>query len=320
MTAAGSGGDPGAAAPEKAWLPYRRARAAAPRARVVAFHWAGGSASSYNAYPLHLPDDVELLAVQLPGREKRKAEAAPASARAAAAAAAAALGGVLGDVPYVVFGHSMGTLVAFEFAREVRRRGLPAPKLCVFSNFPAPQTPPAERPWRVSAGLSEAEFKDECRAWGVKPVVMTASFWPQFHLPFRADFKIFDQYEYAAEAPLGVPIKVFLSDRDPKVTRGLVEGWRAQTLAAEHFEVVPFAGDHFYLGERPTIPLVAKKLAALVRATLAGDFDCPDLGALTLDATGGAKEAPAAAGAAAAAAVAAEADADDYDPFGFGDD
>ena len=148
---------------------------------------------------------------------------------AAVPAAAAALGGVLGDVPYVVFGHSMGTLVAFEFAREVRRRGLPAPKLCVFSNFPAPQTPPAERPWRVSAGLSEAEFKDECRAWGVKPVVMTASFWPQFHLPFRADFKIFDQYEYAAEAPLGVPIKVFLSDRDPKVTRGLVEGWRAQT-------------------------------------------------------------------------------------------
>ena len=69
---------------ENKWLPYYKPLAD-PKLRLFAFHWAGGSASSYNGVAWQaLPDGVELLAVQLPGREKRDGETTPKTAQAAA--------------------------------------------------------------------------------------------------------------------------------------------------------------------------------------------------------------------------------------------
>ena len=262
----------------EAWLPGWKGGAGRGGGgpRVLAFHWAGGSASSFNLWARALAEGAgplegaELLAVQLPGREGRKGEPAPVDAQAAARGAAGALAPLLaaGEPPYAIFAHSMGCLVAFEFMREVRRRGLERPVCAVLSNFPAPQTPEGERPWRVSRTLDEEGFKGECRAWGVKPVVMTPSFWPQFYLPFRADFRIFDEYKYSPEPPLDVPITVFLSDGDPRIKRRHVEGWVEQTTAKEGFAVVSHEGDHFYVQERPAIPKICAALGEVVEAAL----------------------------------------------------
>ncbi|WP_043225454.1 thioesterase II family protein, partial [Burkholderia glumae] len=41
------------------------------RVRLVCFHYAGSGASMFAPWAAALPDAVELLAVQLPGRENR---------------------------------------------------------------------------------------------------------------------------------------------------------------------------------------------------------------------------------------------------------
>lgn len=94
---------------ENKWLPYYKPLAD-PKLRLFAFHWAGGSASSYNGVAWQaLPDGVELLAVQLPGREKRDGETTPKTAQAAAKQAVGELKRFFaaGSVPTAIFAHSM---------------------------------------------------------------------------------------------------------------------------------------------------------------------------------------------------------------------
>lgn len=259
---------------EKSWLPYYKPVANA-NLRLVAFHWAGGSASAYNGVPWKaLPDGVEFLAVQLPGREQRNKEPTPKTAQEAAKLAVKGLARffTVGSMPTVIFAHSMGTWVAFEFIRELRKQDLQLPKLFIVSNLAAPQTEEKKRPWRKNVNLSESQFKDECRAWGVNEIVMKDTFWKNYHLPFRQDFTIFDQYEYIPEDPLDVGIVAFLSSKDPKITKDLMSGWSSQTKHIASFEVVDFPGDHFYVQDRKIVPKIVSKLSEYVKKVQDGTF------------------------------------------------
>ena len=106
-----------------AWLtvPIRRAER---RLRLFCFPHAGGGASSFVPLAGLLPSSIELAAVLLPGRETRFREPPFARMEPLVQALADGLRDELG-APFAFMGHSMGALVAFELARELRRRGVP---------------------------------------------------------------------------------------------------------------------------------------------------------------------------------------------------
>ncbi|WP_256732064.1 thioesterase II family protein, partial [Burkholderia pseudomallei] len=60
------------AAAESPWLIVHEARNA--RVRLFCFHYAGATASIFRTWPGGLPDWIEVVAVQLPGREYRLGE------------------------------------------------------------------------------------------------------------------------------------------------------------------------------------------------------------------------------------------------------
>ncbi|MFC5946639.1 thioesterase II family protein, partial [Micromonospora harpali] len=121
------------------WVMGARRRTA-PALRLFCLPYAGGNASAYTQWPDAFPDDVEVCAVELPGRQTRWRDDAFTRVEPLVEALASALAGELG-VPYALFGHSMGSLVAFELARELRRRGLGEPRVLFVSGGPAPQLP-----------------------------------------------------------------------------------------------------------------------------------------------------------------------------------
>ena len=147
-----------------------------------------------------------------------------------------------------------------------------APKLMVVSNLAAPQTEESSRPWRRNAALTENQFKDECRAWGVNEIVMKPNFWKNYHLPFRRDFTIFDEYVYEDGEPLETAVVAFLSRGDPRITKDLMMPWASQTKYARSFEVVDFQGDHFYVQDRKLVTAVVSKLAEYLKKTRDGAF------------------------------------------------
>ena len=118
------------------------------------------------------------------------------------------------------------------------------PQRAFLGAFPPPSIPAEQRPWRRQADLGDDDFKDEARGWDVNDVVFSATMWAQFGGLMRADFRLFDEYEYARAGaePFDFPVTAFSATRDRKVTRAMVEGWQAFTSG--EFGVIDIEGHH----------------------------------------------------------------------------
>jgi medium-chain acyl-[acyl-carrier-protein] hydrolase len=214
------------------------------RLRLFCLPYAGGAASAYRTWDDALAPDVELCPVQLPGRGSRFRE--PSFRRLADLVRALTQGLLpLLDRPFAVFGHSMGAVVAFELARELRRRGAPGPVLLAVSGHQAPRRPEPEPPF---SHLADAEFVAEVRRRydGIPQEVLAEEELLQLLLPaLRADVEALEGYTYSADAPLACPISCFGGEDDRHVSLADLEAWRDETRATA--TVRTFPGGHFFV-------------------------------------------------------------------------
>jgi surfactin synthase thioesterase subunit/glycosyltransferase involved in cell wall biosynthesis len=211
-------------APASAWFPGIDG-VAAPR--LFWFPHAGGGTKSGIAVP-H-------VAVRLPGRESRMAEASFERMGPLVEALAAAIEPHLAQ-PFAFGGHSMGAVVAFELIRELRRRRWPMPRLLIASAARAPQ-------FRRNHVAPPAPSDDELLRELHIPTELARAVLPSL----RADTTLYRHYVYAEEAPLDVPVRAYGGVDDPNIRREHLDGWREQTTAS--FAVRLFPGGHFYLNE-----------------------------------------------------------------------
>ena len=225
------------------WILGARPRPSARR-RLFCLPYAGGAASVYRSWAEMLPADVEVCPVQLPGRGSRFREAPFRKVADLVPALAEGLLPLL-DLPFALFGHSMGAVVAFELARELRRRGADAPVLLALSGHQAPLRPDAEPPF---AHLPDAEFLEEVRRRydGIPPEVLAEEELLQLLLPvLRADIQVLETYAYVKEPPLECPISCFGGEDDPHVSLADLDAWRDETCGP--LQVRTFPGGHFFV-------------------------------------------------------------------------
>ncbi|HET9211075.1 MAG TPA: thioesterase II family protein [Thermoanaerobaculia bacterium] len=249
--------------PQERWLAYRDVN---PRAkmRMFCFPYAGGGASVYRGWGASLPNDLEVCPVQLPGRESRLREPAFTDLETMVPAVADALDPYL-NLPFVLFGHSMGAAIVFELARELRRRGRPEPLHLFVSGRRAPHLPAREEPIHA---LPEAEFLVKLRELnGTPEEVLQHEELMKLLLPIlRADFGVNEKYELTPEEPLQAGISAFGGIGDEDVTREDVEGWKEHTTG--RFRARMFPGDHFFIHANKDLVLeaVARDLAEILAA------------------------------------------------------
>jgi surfactin synthase thioesterase subunit/glycosyltransferase involved in cell wall biosynthesis len=217
-----------------AWFP-NVAGSAAPR--LFCFPHAGGGAGQ----PLAL-SGWTAVPVRLPGRESRLAEAPFERMGPLVAALAGQIDGYL-DQPFAFFGHSMGAVVAFELARELRRRSRPLPRMLIVSGARAPQFRRHHVP--PTAPSREAFVEELRRLEGIPPEVLGDAALMRAILPaLEADAALYRNYIYAEGPPLSIPVRAYGGADDPNVRREHLDGWREQTTAS--FAVRVFPGGHFY--------------------------------------------------------------------------
>lgn len=241
-----------------AWFGIPKPNAQA-RVRLFCFPYAGGGAFEYRAWSPLLPHDIELCAVQLPGREARLKETPFTNLPAATRALAEVLAPHL-HKPFAFFGHSLGAFLCFELTRELRRRNLPQPQHLFVSGSRAPQLPNPEKPM---CHLPDAEFVEEMvrRYDGIPREIREHAEMMAMVLPvLRADFTMNETYEHAAEPPLACPITCFGAGEDHSAPRAALEAWRAQTTSA--FTLHTFPGGHFFI-KPERAALVRRIVAAL---------------------------------------------------------
>lgn len=229
---------PGHGAPS-AWFPVPPGQAAT---RLFCFGYAGGGASIFNSWPGEFGPDVDVVPVQLPGREDRTLE--PPHRR---------LGTLIEDLyraiaphldrPFAFYGHSMGALVSFELARRLRADGAPLPYRLFPAAFRAPHLPnPNIRIFHMPDEVLKAVLSKEGTP---EEILRDAAFMSNVLPTLRADFEVCETYEHVSQPPLPVPISVLGGAEDVRVKPALLEGWAEHTDAGFDLTILP--GSHFFL-------------------------------------------------------------------------
>lgn len=214
------------------------------RLRLFCFPHAGGGNAGYHTWSDELPADVHVCPVELPGRGRRLRERPYFSLARLVPDLADALPGAL-DRPFALFGHSMGALIAFELARELRRRRVPGLCRLFVSGFRAPQL---RRPEPALSQLPDAELAEVIgrQYQGVPPEVASSRELMTLLLPtLRADLTILESYRHVAEEPFDAGVSVFGGDRDDQVPLEDLEAWSVHTRGDFVLRLLP--GGHFFL-------------------------------------------------------------------------
>jgi medium-chain acyl-[acyl-carrier-protein] hydrolase len=224
------------------WLPYRKKRSGA-KLRLFCFPHAGAGASSFRGWSDVLPLDVELCALQYPGRETRFADPILENVPDLAAAIADAIAPEL-NKPFAFFGHSMGALAAYETARLLRTRGGPQPRRVILSGRGAAHLP---LPRPAAHALPEPELLAALRRYSNRTDELLAH--PDLLAIFipilRADLGAVENYRPGAIEPLLAPITCLGGLGDVDVPWYRLDAWRMHTLGG--FRVWMLPGGHFFL-------------------------------------------------------------------------
>ncbi|MFG2910080.1 thioesterase II family protein [Kitasatospora sp. NPDC048286] len=225
------------------------------RVRLVCFPHAGGAATAYRLWALDAPWDVEVCAVQYPGRGDRFDEEPEATMDGLVSGLAADLLRERSPVATVLFGHSMGASVAYETARRLARLGL-GPAALLVSGQPAPQLSRAgalhdapDGELLADLGRLEGTSRDVLEDQALLAALLPA---------IRSDYRVIETYRPEAGVRLRIPVTVIRAADDPEVTAAEAAGWREVTDGPCDQLVFP-AGGHFYLHEQRE-----RVLAALV--------------------------------------------------------
>jgi medium-chain acyl-[acyl-carrier-protein] hydrolase len=234
------------------------------RLRLFCFPYAGRGASVYRSWAKELPKDVEVCAIQPPGRETRHREPPITHLSTLIQMLLPALR-VLLDRPFAFYGHSMGGLLSFEAARQLRRLGAPAPQCLFISSSRAPQL---SAPHPSIHDIPDPAFIAELnrRFNGIPPEIANEPTLLKLFVPLlRADIALLETYKYSPDRPLDCPIFAFGGTEDQEVSPESLDGWRVHTNHS--YTSRRLAGGHFFLNSQR--PLLLQHLSRDLRALLA---------------------------------------------------
>ncbi|MFB8408847.1 amino acid adenylation domain-containing protein [Streptomyces albidoflavus] len=275
---------PGAAAPaadtgRSGWLRVLRPAAAEPRARVLCVSGMGGTTGGHLPLAAHLPDDVELIGVQMPGRETRTAEAPATDMMAVADQVVAALAdpGRL-DLPFVLYGHSQGSWLCWEVAHRLAHRPGVAPHALLPVCGLPPMVPPTEGLDRLAGlvtGRDEAPTPAEAAPLlaGILPpeVLADEELLTDYLVRLRSDVELAENHRRVLDGytrpALAVPVLPVEGSADPVLSPGSMEVW--SPLTTGEFAMRVIEGTHSAPLDNPAA-LAAEITRALARITPPG--------------------------------------------------
>ncbi len=226
------------------WISFHKPRPQA-RIRLLCFPYAGGSALPYRQWAASMPQEIDILPVQLPGRDRRLREPPYTQVEPLVESAVEGLVPYL-DRPFAIFGHSMGALVGYEFAQRLRRDHRLEPMHLLVSARSAPQLPPKPD---EDYKLPDPELIERLREINGTPVeVLEHPELMELMLPvLRADFELNDTYEPIAHPALECPVTAYGGLEDYEVPKEDLDAWRDVTGGS--FRLRMFPGDHFFLNQ-----------------------------------------------------------------------
>jgi len=213
------------------------------RYRLFCFPYAGGSASAFLPWEELLPPQIELVAIQAPGRANRLDESLLTSVIDVAEQIATAIPSML-DRPYLTYGHSMGSIVSFELLHLLKVRSLPLPRRYFAAARQAPHLPRRIAPFY---DYPLPEFITELKRFGGTPdaVLENAELMEMLVPMLRTELRAAYAYRRNPEIKLECDVSVFGGARDEIVLPEELPGWQEHFLERMDFRL--FDSGHFFM-------------------------------------------------------------------------
>lgn len=230
------------------------------RLRLFCFPYAGGGASLFATWGRMLTADIEICAIQLPGRENRLNESPLVEWTELLDHLERAIKPFL-DKPFAFFGHSNGAMISFELARRLQAQY--PPSYLFAAGCPAPQLPNLTSPLHT---LSDVDFIAglQQRYQNIpQAVLQEKEVMALFLGVLRADLTLFETYHYIDRTPFNCPLSVFGGLQDKTTGREKLTAWSKQTSITFTQRMLP--GDHFFLksAQQPLLNFIAQDLELL---------------------------------------------------------
>lgn len=211
--------------------------------RLFCFHHSGGGASAYYPWVEHLSPKIEMIAIQLPGRENRFTE--PLNNNLEDIVAQLSEGfAIYNDKPFFVFGHSLGALISFEFVKSIHKLYSLYPHHMIVSATKAPHLP-----FRMKhfSKLDNKALKEELRVYnGIDERILNNDELLDLFLPIiKSDFSISENYNFLESKPIPCDILALSGDEDQTVTPEEILAWAKYT--ERKFQHISFPGKHFFI-------------------------------------------------------------------------
>ena len=214
--------------------------------KIVLLPFAGGGSLIYRNWHKYLDRDFDVWSMCIPGREERFDETLITDMTAMIRWLEIECHKIN---DYIIFGHSMGALIAFAFASERQKKQGNLPKALFLSGSAAP---PYEEPKVPTHLLSEQKFRDLIKSYDPKNWHFDEypELWSIYYKVLKADFEL--TYKYKSKTifrKLNIPIITFSGLQDKLVSTESVSGW--QNYTSKYYEGISIPGGHFFIRDHP---------------------------------------------------------------------
>jgi medium-chain acyl-[acyl-carrier-protein] hydrolase len=213
--------------------------------RLFCFHHSGGGASAFYPWVEHLSSSIEMIAIQLPGRENRFTEPLNNNLQDIITKLSEAFH-TYKDKPFFVLGHSLGALLSFELIQSIYQLHSVYPCHMIVSAAKAPHLP-----FRMKhlSHLDNKTLKEELKAYnGIDEIIINNDELLDLFLPIiRSDFSISERYFYKNSVIFPCDILALSGIHDKTVNKEEILAWSAYT--AGDFKHLSFPGEHFFIKE-----------------------------------------------------------------------
>lgn len=205
--------------------------------------YAGGSKNVYFPWKKCLDSSIRLVPIELKGRGSRFNEDFYESLDEAVNDIFDIIKDNLMYEDYAIFGHSMGSLLAYELYYKITKENYKAPKHIFFSGHQAPEIISNSK----IHSLPDEVFISEIMKMGGTPkeVLENKPLLDLFLPVLRNDFKIIENYQYIEKSKkIQCGISVLNGNDDIIPANGLLS-WKNHSI--NDFELINFNGGHFFI-------------------------------------------------------------------------
>ncbi|EZH74461.1 hypothetical protein ATO12_11880 [Aquimarina atlantica] len=233
--------------------------------KIIAIPFAGGNQYSFKTIEKYIQKDIEWVTVELPGRGGRFSEQSLDAIHLMVADLFDQILPHIKEGPYMIYGHSMGTLLGYELTKKIVEAKMRLPKCLFFTGRSAPSVLTKKKRSILPKTLFWKEVYD---IGGLPTEILDNKDLLDLYYPIlKSDFKAIEDYEYITqEQPFSFPIYVCMGTEEVgedhnQQTIEEIMAWDNETKSLCGPELLE--GDHFFILKSPQI--IAQKIVKAYR-------------------------------------------------------